>query len=405
MKASLAPCRLPCSVVRFALTMAVVLPVALCLGGCGPVAETSWSPDDREIAYLDNGTLRILDLETRQSRALDTGPGAVFSPSWSPDGKTIAFYSYVKGKEGTVSLCAIDVASVEVRTLASNIWPLPTEVVASQISPDQSPEEALEDAQREALLMLILVGAISWSPDSARLACSAASATGGSLLLVDSATAAATPIVQDRNALGLAAWSPDGKRLAYLLCSDPPAEDQSQANEPPGKNSLWVHDLATGTAAKVYELPHDSYAAGTRLEWSADSTRIGFTMVDSHNEGRAIAYTITAQPEAVAREEMLGITPIAAWSPGLNGVVFIEQREGNQWVLIYRGLRPRTRQALGVLSLKSNDEDDWFSLPQFSHDGRKVALRVGKDPFPMGVEVFEIRRATALPRDVGEGVR
>jgi hypothetical protein len=68
----------------------------------------------------------------------------------------------------------------------------------------------------------------------------------------------------------------------------------------------------------------------------------------------------------------------------------MEKREGDQWVLIYRGLRPRTRQVLGALSVETNMED-WFSLPQFSHDGRKVALRVGKDPTPVNVEVFEIR--------------
>jgi len=379
--------------VRFLVALAVVLPAALSLSGCGPVAETSWSPDDRGIAYLENGALRIFDVETKQSKALDTGPGIVFSPSWSPHGKTIAFYSAVLGKEPSVSLRAFDLASGQVRTLASDIWPLPTEAAGHQTHPDQSPEDALEDAQGEALVGLILVGTISWSPDSARLACAAASASGGSLLVVDNAAAAATPIIQDKNALGMASWSPDGKRLAYLLCSGPPVEKQAEPGEPPGKNSFWVYDLATGTREKVYELPEDSYMPGTQLQWSADSARIGFIMGDKHHQqqNRGIGCTVAAQPEAAVHDELLGITPIAAWSPGLTGVVFMEKREGDQWVLIYRGLRPRTRQVLGALPLQSSDEDDWFSLPQFSHDGRKVALRVGKDPTPVNVEVFEIR--------------
>jgi dipeptidyl aminopeptidase/acylaminoacyl peptidase len=391
MKAGLMLCRELRSAVRFLVALAVILLAALSLGGCGPVAETSWSPDDKGIAYLDEGALRIFDLETKQSRALDTGPGMVFSPSWSPDGKTIAFYSYVKGKEGSVSLRAVDVASGEVRTLASDIWPLPTEVRPDQVDTGESPEKALEDAQGEALVGLILVGAISWSPDSARLACAAASASGGLLLVVDNATAVATPIIQDKNALGLAAWSPDGKRLAYLLRSGPPVEKQSQPNEPPGTDSFWVYDLATGAREKVCELPEETLVFGTRLEWSADSGRIGFIISDKHNEDRGIGCTVAAQPEAAVREELLGITTVASWSPGLTGVVFLEERENDQWVLIYRGLRPRTRQVLGALSLESNQEDDWFSLPQFSHDGRQVALRVGKDPVPVSVDVFEIR--------------
>ena len=378
------------SAVRFLVALAVILPAALSLGGCGPVAETSWSPDDKGIAYLDESGLRVFDLETKQSRALDTGPGKAFSPSWSPDGKTIAFYSYVKGKEGSVSLRAVDVASGQVRTLASDIWPLPTEAAGGQTHPDQSPEEAIEDAQGQALVGLILVGAISWSPDSARLACSAASASGGSLLVVDNAADVVTPIIQDRNTFGLAAWSPDGKRLAYVEVSGPPVGDKPEPSEGPETNALWVHDLATGAREKVYELPEDSYMPGTRLEWSADSARIGFIMEDKHNQDRGIGCTVAAQPEAAVHDELLGITPIAAWSPGLTGMVFMEKREGDQWVVIYRGLRPRTRQVLGALSVETNMED-WFSLPQFSHDGRKVALRVGKDPTPINVEVFEIR--------------
>jgi Tol biopolymer transport system component len=217
MKASLAPCRFPFGVVRSALTLAVVLPAALCLGGCGPVPETSWSPTDQEIAYLDNGALRILDMATKQSRALDTGPGAVCSPSWSPDGKTIAFYSAVFGKEPSVSLRAIDLSSGQVRTLASDVWPLPTEASGGTTHPGQSPEEALEEAQREELSGLMLFGTIPWSPDSARLACSAGPISPGSLLVVDAATAAATPITQHTKVPGMmmmAAWSPDGKRIA-----------------------------------------------------------------------------------------------------------------------------------------------------------------------------------------------
>jgi len=395
-RAALGPSRLhvgsATTVTRLTSALMVALGSALLLTGCGPVPETSWSPNDTGIAYCDNGRLRIFDVQTRQSRLLDTGPGRVVSPSWSPDGSAIAFYSIVQGNHPIVSLCAIDPANGQVRTLASDVWPLPTKPTPDQAATEESPEKALEDAQNEALIALVLWGTIAWSPDSARLACVAASASGGAILLVDSATCAAAPIATDTNALGMAAWSPDGRRLAYLRAACPPVEQQSGSGRPPGVNTVYVYDLAAGGKEKVCELPEDiAPVPGTRFEWSGDSTQIGFIESDKHHEDRGVACTVKAIPDAAVRAEMRGITPVAAWSPGLAGVVFIEQREGNQWVLIYRGVRPRARQVLGALPLQSNDQDDWFSLPQFSHNGRKVALRVGSDPFPVNVEVFEVK--------------
>jgi dipeptidyl aminopeptidase/acylaminoacyl peptidase len=380
------------AIARFSTAIVIALGSVLLIAGCGPVPETSWSPDSTSVAYLDNGALRLLDLRTKQSKPVDTGPGRVVSPSWSPDGATIAFYSVVEGKAADVSLRAVTVSTGQVRTLASGIWPLPTEPPSEPATTGQSPEKALEEAQGEALVVLVLYGTIAWSPDGARLACMAASADRGAILLVDGATGAARRIVEDTNAVGMAAWSPDGARLAYVRGAGPPVEEESQSDQPPGVNTICVYDFATGAREQVCEVPDDvAPVPGTRLEWSADSARLGFIAQDKHNEERGIGCTLMAQPGAAARDEMLGITPIAAWAPGLAGLVFLEQREGDQWVLIYRGLRPRTRQVLGTLPLQTNDQEDWFSLPQFSHDGRKVALRVGKDPFPVSAEVFEVK--------------
>ena len=376
------------SAIRFLVALAVILLAALSLGGCGPAAETSWSPDDKGIAYLDEGSLRIFDVATKQSRALDTGPGRVFSPSWSPDGKIIAFYSAVMGEHGSISVCVIDLASGRARTLAADVMTMPTEAAANPLDTQQAREEALKEKQGEAVGMAAYYGGIAWSPDGGRLACVAAhDDSGGSVLLVDCATGAASPIIEDTSWTGPIAWSPDGKRLAYVRQGKDEDGKESEAS------SLWVCELASGERHKLCDLPENVPEPGTRLEWSADSARIGFIMGDKHHQqqNRGIGCTVAAQPEAAVHDELLGITPIAAWSPGLTGVVFMEKREGDQWVLIYRGLRPRTRQVLGALPLESNDEDDWFSLPQFSHDGRKVALRVGKDPTPVNVEVFEIR--------------
>ncbi len=377
---------------RLGGVLAVALGAVLALTGCGPVPETSWSPDSRNVAYLDEGRLRLLCVHTKQSRPVDTGAGQVVAPSWSPDGTTVAFYSAVKGKAGSVSVLGFDVPTGQVRPLASGVWPLPTEPPSDQVATGQSPAQALEEAQGEALTALLLYGTIAWSPDSSRLACMGASERGGSILLVDRATGVARSIVEDTAAVGMAAWSPDGQRIAYVRAAGPSGEKESQANAPPGSDTLYAYDLATGAQQRICELPEDlAPVPGTRLEWSADSAQLGFIQKDKHHEGRGIGCTVMAQPGAAVHEQILGITPIAAWAPDLAGVVFLEQREGDEWVVIYRGLRPRTHRVLGTLPLRTNEQDDWFSLPQFSRDGRRVALRVGKDPLPVSAEVFDVR--------------
>jgi hypothetical protein len=95
---------------------------------------------------------------------------------------------------------------------------------------------------------------------------------------------------------------------------------------------------------------------------------------------------------------MRGVTEAAVWAPGLRGMAFLEPREGNEVVLLYRGLEPRTRRVLGALPLRaaegevqveSQDSDDLYSMPVFSRDGRRLALRVGVDD-RLQIAVFEV---------------
>ncbi|SCG77700.1 TolB family protein [Micromonospora humi] len=52
----------------------------------------TFSPDGRSIAYVKDGDVAVIDLETRESRAVTTDGLAQFSPpDWSPDGRTIVY--------------------------------------------------------------------------------------------------------------------------------------------------------------------------------------------------------------------------------------------------------------------------------------------------------------------------
>jgi dipeptidyl aminopeptidase/acylaminoacyl peptidase len=82
-----------------------------------------------------------------------------------------------------------------------------------------------------------------------------------SIWLVDTNTAAQTPLVTDSGGISALAWSPDGTRLAYVA---------SAGKEPP---RLYVRWMATGQAAAQSDL----IDVPEELTWSADSRSIAFT--------------------------------------------------------------------------------------------------------------------------------
>ncbi len=200
-------------------------------GGTEDVNAFEWSPDGRSIAFtrIDPvadpmkereerwGDVRIededrrythlhvMDLETRETRALTSGEFVVGSFSWSPDGKRIAFDHRVSSDAsdgGTADISIVDVAS-GTRT------PL-----VSQEGPDSNPQ---------------------WSPDGTRIAFSSAMAKpffyyqNSVIAEIPSNGGAPTSLSDsfDENP-GLLAWTPAGivfsasqKTATALFCLDP----------------------------------------------------------------------------------------------------------------------------------------------------------------------------------------
>ena len=62
--------------------------------GAGNVDSPVWSPDGRQLAFVDQATrsdIEVVNVDGSGAHVLTSGPGNSLSPRWSPDGKSIAF--------------------------------------------------------------------------------------------------------------------------------------------------------------------------------------------------------------------------------------------------------------------------------------------------------------------------
>lgn len=60
------------------------------------VTSQCWSPDDKQLVYETEDTVRVFDLESGKTSVLAAGmdPRESLNPTWSPDGKQIAFLDH-----------------------------------------------------------------------------------------------------------------------------------------------------------------------------------------------------------------------------------------------------------------------------------------------------------------------
>jgi len=354
--------------------------VALLCGCVPPMISTFWSPDGSTVAYESDGQLYLYDVMTKESRQVNTGDLVVMPLAWSPDGKVIACYAAKKDSQEAASLCAVDAASGEVAVLAGGVWPAPDTGDTPEPPETGDGSGAVADL---ALAVLIFGQPVAWSPDGRRIAYLGASDAGSSVVVVDVAAGAGKRIVESRTCITLISWSPDGRRLAYV------AADLERTPTSP-QPALFAYDFATETSTSIANVPGDGPAAGTRLQWSPDSTQIGFIVPDPPN-GTAIGCVVDAKPGAEVRKVVRGISEAAAWSPDLKGIAFVEERHDGAVVVLYRGVRPPVRRVLGEITEASPTPPPAYSIPQFPPDGQFLSFLVLAEEGPPKVRVLPVR--------------
>lgn len=231
----------------------------------GQFGEFRIEDQDRRMAHL-----HLLDVATRRSRPLTSGPFVVGRFDWSPDGATIAFDHRVSSDpadSGSADISTVVVATGE-RTL-----------VVDQAGPDERPE---------------------WSPDGGRIAFVTAMARpfffyeNSLIAIVEPGSRRITPLTSrfDEDA-SLVAWTPQGIMFSALQ-----------------RTATALFRLDPGNGAIERHQPHEAWI-GSQFSFSRDGQTVAFVGAGP----TAFADVFVAPTTALVRARRISDTgaQIAAW--------------------------------------------------------------------------------------------
>ena len=204
---------------------------------------------------IDRSRLSVIDFETGETTDLGTVDGGVGrDPAWSPDGTRIAFAS------GDGSVYSVDVGSGE-RSLLTRF-------------PDTDLDPAFS------------VHSIRWSPDGTHI--SVMNTMGGERLYLMDADGSNVRLLTEGYELLLAAWSPDGTRLAF-----------AEGFQAEGEVRILVAPMDGSDPAEIGSVPFVgcTYHYKCGVTWSPDGSTIGFHK--DEGEDSAIASDGSSEPASI----------------------------------------------------------------------------------------------------------
>ena len=286
-------------VIAFVGSLLLISPKQIASAESGKIAFTLARDGNREIYIIDDNGKNL--------RRLTDHPAADKTPVWLPDGNHIAFCS---NRDGAFSIYTMDFAGKNIKRIVD------------------------------------LDGRPAVSPDGQWIVQTPA----GNLLLVDIDGLKQREIRWGRphGATNMAAWSPDGKRLAFTI------------RIPGVLNDIYVVDITGENLQQLTDHPaQDLYPA-----WSPDGQWIAFW---SNRDGGNAVYLMEADganPKRLAN----GTSP--EWSPDSQQIAFVSRQEGIGGIFIMN----RDGENIRLL-IEDGTDPAWFgSKLAVSDAGRWVTL-------------------------------
>ena len=304
-----------------------------------------------KLAFVREGDIWVLDVDSGQERQLTTDAGAQ-APRWSPDGQWVAFRKVQTGE----------------------LW-----VVRADGSGATQVEESA-------------LGRAAWAPNNNRLAYADAK---GTLMVVDVDSGQRQQISPAGKEVGRFAWFPDGERLVLEM-----QEQADEATPGPGRprgQGLWlVNADGTGLIELRAVFVPDSADLGTL---SPDGRWLtlweGMASASLRADGLALRIMSAAggEPQEIASATLLG-PGFVVWSPEGDRLAVVEgggrQTWANKQIVVMRpdGSDRRVVSDAGRADL----------FPAWSPDGRRLAF-ASMEAIPPGT-VDEQTQANLLNRRI-----
>ncbi len=310
------------------------------------------SPNDQIIAYqavkklrqgtdIDKGDILTKSLLAKEAPEVRAQNG--FLPQWSPDGKHLAFLR--TANEG-LNLWLVSLATGTERQLTK----------AGGVMPDYSvmPYNRAEASH------------YAWSPDGRELAYLARRNARRNLWIVSADGSGERPVYttdDPRWRIACPLWSSDGKRIAWSARTNLSADGKQEF-------SVWVSDLTTSTAIKLYQVDTPFRLIG----WSpADQSLIIASPSGQYGFTQAATIELASVSVKTRVVSQLKTLPLVYYrnlhlSPGRHALAYVarEDDKDNLWVLPLR--RGMDAQRLTV----NNDPDVYFSGLAWGSNGQTI---------------------------------
>lgn len=257
----------------------------------------------------DTYVLHILDADGKNDRAIPNQPGKVnCMPAWSPDGKQIAFVSGDRPEAADRELYLIAPDGSSLRRLAEH------EKIADQPA---------------------------WSPDGKTLLCTIWRDRATTLLAITLDGGAMEELRTGLASTIASFFSPDGKRIGFT--------GAREVGDPNGI-SLFIAN-ADGTNPERLTMG-DSIAIGGPNAWSPDGRRIAFLAVDRQTMNATLrvwdlAEKIDQRLAEVKASPGSAIVPLPGWSPDGRWLVIAQAGEGEKSSLWRISADGKTQERFG----------------------------------------------------------